>query len=225
LGSKLDEKILCVEKLGYFLGLESNKSLFSPKTTDQEILDFYSKKTSFGREHNLQRLVPIWLERGIAEKNPNYLQPIPYIVVMSYNDENDEILTYIRSKKGGEKRLHDKVSIGIGGHINDFDVRSKFGGFFPIILDCLYREIREETGVSLYEHPHLLSQEGWFYSPVKEVDRVHLCLLHVLRIQKNLINLNYFDPETGKRAEWLPKEKISVLENLETWSIEALKYI
>ena len=69
-------------------------------------------------------LAALWKGNGVsfmarpeAEKNPAYKQLIPY-VIMAYEDT---YLCYIRGRGVDEKRLSEKVSIGIGGHINPSD--------------------------------------------------------------------------------------------------------
>src|SRR4030042_1667445 len=53
--------------------------------------------------------------REAAEKDPILKQIIPYGVIRSMEGK---VLTYRRTKSSGEGRLHNKASIGIGGHIN-----------------------------------------------------------------------------------------------------------
>ncbi len=59
-----------------------------------------------------------FVERAYAERTPELQQIIPYTVVQV---GSGEVLLVRRLKKGGEKRLHDKLSIGIGGHIEPAD--------------------------------------------------------------------------------------------------------
>ena len=59
-----------------------------------------------------------FVDRDEAELNESLLQVIPYIVI----HHMDTFATYRRSAKGGENRLHDKFSIGLGGHVNIDDL-------------------------------------------------------------------------------------------------------
>jgi predicted NUDIX family phosphoesterase len=61
-----------------------------------------------------------FVERAHAEANPDLKQVIPYTLVV----RGGEVLCLQRSRRGGEARLHDKWSIGVGGHINPVDVPS-----------------------------------------------------------------------------------------------------
>jgi predicted NUDIX family phosphoesterase len=59
-----------------------------------------------------------FVERSVAERTPAWKQVIPYTLVQC----GERILLARRTKQGGEARLHDKHSIGIGGHINPVDL-------------------------------------------------------------------------------------------------------
>ena len=63
------------------------------------------------REHGF------FVERDVAERTPEWKQVIPYTVVTC----NSRVLLTRRLGTGGEARLHDKLSIGVGGHINPVD--------------------------------------------------------------------------------------------------------
>ena len=58
-----------------------------------------------------------FMDRGTAEEDPSHKQLIPYCVFRC----GDKILHYTRGKAGGESRLHAKISVGVGGHINPID--------------------------------------------------------------------------------------------------------
>lgn len=61
-----------------------------------------------------------FVEREHAEHDPALQQVIPYTLVV----RDGEVFLLTRSKRGGEARLHDKLSIGVGGHINPVDLPS-----------------------------------------------------------------------------------------------------
>lgn len=54
-----------------------------------------------------------YMDRDPAEADPLHKQLITYAVLMV----GDEVLIYTRGKSGAEDRLHNKRSIGVGGHI------------------------------------------------------------------------------------------------------------
>jgi predicted NUDIX family phosphoesterase len=83
------------------------------------------------REHGF------FVERRHAERDPSLKQVIPYAVF----EDAGRVFLMRRLGKGGEARLHGKLSVGVGGHINPVD-----GADDP--LDAgLRREIEEEVAV------------------------------------------------------------------------------
>ena len=64
-----------------------------------------------------------FVERRWAEHDSTLKQIIPYGLVASPAG----VFLVKRLAKGGEKRLHDRLSIGIGGHVNPFDMPASGG--------------------------------------------------------------------------------------------------
>ncbi|QDV06283.1 hypothetical protein Poly30_17910 [Planctomycetes bacterium Poly30] len=58
-----------------------------------------------------------FVERPYAERTPSLKQVIPYTVVV----RGEEVLLLQRTKGGGDARLHDKLTLGVGGHVNPID--------------------------------------------------------------------------------------------------------
>jgi predicted NUDIX family phosphoesterase len=79
------------------------------------------------RAEKVGRYVP----RPAAETDRSIKQIIPYLVLA----DDDRIFLMKRTRAGGDERLHDLYTIGVGGHLNPGD-----GG----ILGGLAREWREE---------------------------------------------------------------------------------
>lgn len=65
-----------------------------------------------------------FVERDYAERTPALKQIIPYAIVVT----RGKVLLLKRTKRGGEARLHDKLSIGVGGHVNPIDAEPKRSG-------------------------------------------------------------------------------------------------
>jgi predicted NUDIX family phosphoesterase len=55
--------------------------------------------------------------RGDAEHDPSWKQVIPYVALR----DGDAIFLMRRSRAGGDVRLHDRYTIGVGGHVNPAD--------------------------------------------------------------------------------------------------------
>jgi len=72
-----------------------------------------------------------YFPRPAAESDPSLKQIIPYLVLR----DGDRIFLMKRTKAGGDARLHDHYTIGVGGHLNPGD---------SSILGGLAREWREE---------------------------------------------------------------------------------
>jgi predicted NUDIX family phosphoesterase len=75
--------------------------------------------------------------RRRAEEDSTFKQIIPYCVVR----HKEDVLLLRRLKTQGEKRLHNKLSIGVGGHINPVDVEGDL-----LELGC-EREMAEEIAI------------------------------------------------------------------------------
>jgi predicted NUDIX family phosphoesterase len=78
-----------------------------------------------------------FIERRRAEEDSTFKQIIPYCVVR----HEEDVLLLRRLKTQGEKRLHNKLSIGVGGHINPVDVEGDL-----LELGC-EREMVEEIAI------------------------------------------------------------------------------
>src|SRR5262245_32713325 len=97
--------------------------------TDREAQEFLGRLGAHG----------FFVERERAERTPAWKQVIPYCVVAS----DDQVLLMKRRAKGGEARLFDKLSIGVGGHINPVDREDGT----DLLLSAARREIAEELEV------------------------------------------------------------------------------
>lgn len=78
--------------------------------------------------------------RGDVEDDPSFKQLIPYCVIV----QGGKILVYERGKSGGEQKLHAKLSLGIGGHINPEDSGEALSGAEQLHR-ALVRELDEEV--------------------------------------------------------------------------------
>jgi predicted NUDIX family phosphoesterase len=147
----------------------------------------------------------VFMARSEAEYNFNHKQIIPYVAVRNGTD----YLLLKRTKKQTEKRLHDKYSLGIGGHINPVVRDSEEN----IILQGLHRELNEE--IHLHE-PGELHFIGVIHDESSSVSRVHLGLLYVLDVLSSGFEVLEDDKMT---AAWMPGEKLSEFyPYFETWS-------
>jgi len=111
--------------------------------------------------------------RSQVETDPNFKQLIPYMV-FCYTDSSGgiRIFQYVRGKGMGESRLHQKRSIGIGGHISTEDRQQHLGDVYQ---EGMLRELNEEIVL------HTTFTErcvGLINDDSTEVGRVHLGIIH-----------------------------------------------
>ncbi|MDO7977385.1 NUDIX domain-containing protein [Oceanotoga teriensis] len=148
----------------------------------------------------------VFLDRDKAENDENFKQIIPYVI---FKNTNDQILITKRTKNQSEKRLHEKISAGIGGHINlnDYSENPEMTFF-----NGLNREINEELKIKDLEE---LKYLGLIYDDSNEVSRVHIGILFTAQVK----NAEIKEVENFE-ANWLKKEEIENLkeENFETWT-------
>ena len=144
------------------------------------------------------------LPRPDAETDPTHKQIIPYITVC----RGDEVFVMRRLKKGGEDRLHGKLSLGVGGHINP----DEDGSGQDALMRGIQREIEEEVFISDLVS---MTPRGVINDDTNEVGAVHLGLFYVLEAKGEV-----FVRETDKlEGFWLERRKLpEMTQHFETWS-------
>lgn len=122
------------------------------------------------------------IDRAICETDESTLQLLPYNVLLN---EEGKVFCYVRGGGGKEGRLHGKLSIGIGGHVDEAP-----GGYTESLAYLLAneaaREIREEVALTGPIHPTFTH---YLMDYTNAVGRVHLGLLSVNRIQTSQIGV------------------------------------
>lgn len=148
-----------------------------------------------------------YMDRELAEQSPQFKQIIAY-AIFCYGEK---VLAYARTSKGGEARLHDKMSLGIGGHINPVD---GLADSVDTYLTGVEREIREEiifSGNATQELYAVINDDR------DEVGSVHLGIVHRFQLDS---------PEVAPNEKKLTDMKFYTLEELsgdlysrlESWS-------
>ena len=141
-----------------------------------------------------------FLDRPTAEVSPQYKQIIPYVVIR----HGGQYYLLQRTQKQTEARLHLKLSIGVGGHINPDT---------PDLLDGLHKELEEEVHVA---GDYDLTFAGILNDDTTEVGSVHLGAVFVLDAHDDDVSVRETEKMTGRWAE--VSELRGVYESLETWS-------
>lgn len=100
------------------------------------------------------------------ENNESLQQIIPYVWIV--NLETKQVFAYQRSagKNYSEKRLQNKISCGIGGHIEN----QTEGKVADPITHAMMRELKEEVSISEYPTPKIV---GYINDDSDSVGRVH----------------------------------------------------
>ena len=156
-----------------------------------------------------------FMPRQQAENDPAYKQIIPYIVLAG----RGQVFIYRRGKRGGEDRLHDKLSIGLGGHVNPEDET-----LFSMGPEAYHRAVERE----LFEEVEI---EGGFRNRIvglinddsDPVGRVHFGVVHLFELTRPRAKSNE-SPITRGRFEPLSRIE-GQPDRLETWSSLLLPHL
>ncbi|MFL5329395.1 MAG: phosphoesterase [Gemmataceae bacterium] len=147
---------------------------------------------------------PTFRSRSVVENDPSWLQLIPYLVLR----HRKRIFHYTRGQAGGEKRLHSRRSIGIGGHINPCDAES--GNLYRA---GMLRELQEEVAISGEFRDELF---GFVHDPSTPVGQVHLGVVHVLLLPDDKAEAR--DPAVIECGFAEPEQLIAEMDMFESWS-------
>lgn len=174
------------------------------------------------RFYAIDQWTPSMMSRDVCETDPTHLQVLPYVVLVS---EDDEIYMYTRGAAGAESRLHAKRSVGLGGHIDSLPVGMTLREH---IAHEAIREVEEECGYkpALKEMLMSLDSHTRLYSTESDVDSVHLGLVIML----NVLKKDIVKPEEGTIVDprWMLTEELQAYSFLERlvkpqcmlWSLE-----
>lgn len=103
--------------------------------------------------------------RDQVEQDSSWKQVIPYSVLR----HGDHLLQLRRLSTQGEARLHHRLSIGVGGHVNP-----ETGDDEPLLIRGMRRELSEE--ICIDAHQVQFRMLGWINDDLTEVGQVHLGL-------------------------------------------------
>lgn len=150
----------------------------------------------------------VFRPRNILEEDPSYKQIIPYAVICYGN----EVYMFRRLNKQTEVRLHNKCSLGVGGHMNPYGDK--------IDIDYLHHELEREMHeeVKLGEGCEIVDMKpvGFINDDLSEVGKVHLGVLYHITVSNNHIEINETEKMTG---EWVAISDLAkYYSNMETWS-------
>jgi predicted NUDIX family phosphoesterase len=149
------------------------------------------------------RFVP----RADAEVDRRLKQVIPYLVLRDW----ERYFLMRRTKAGGDARLHDRYSIGVGGHLNPGD-GDLAGG--------LRREWREELIAEFDPEFELI---GLLNDDTTDVGSVHLGAVYVADARGLPVAIRETEKLSGQFAS--PAEVADVVDRMETWSALVFEHL
>jgi predicted NUDIX family phosphoesterase len=138
--------------------------------------------------------------RSAAEQDPRLKQVIPYLVLR----DGGRWFLMRRTRAGGDARLHDRWSIGVGGHLNPGDVD---------VLGGLRREWAEELVADFV--PDFVPV-GLLNDDTTPVGTVHVGIVYVADAAGRRVEIRETDKLVGTFAT--TDEVAAVRDSMETWS-------
>lgn len=144
-----------------------------------------------------------FLPRQQAEYDATVRQIIPYVILR----RQGSYFLLRRLKKQTEQRLHQKLSLGVGGHINPTEEAAA-----DPILAGLHRELAEEVDVPSVRS---LTCVGLINETTGGVSDYHTGLVYLMETD-GAVTVRETEKMTGSWAT--PQELQAVYEDLETWS-------
>lgn len=157
---KEDELILVVPRDILF-----SKGLFQGLSADEN--EYYAEIVKSKMEFH---------PRGLMEENVLYKQIIPYLVF----HHNGRYFLMQRTNQGSETRLHNRCTLGIGGHVRKEDLLG------VSIVDWASREFYEEV---CYEGSLKFDFLGVLNDDKNDVGKVHLGFVYILHGNSDKISI------------------------------------
>jgi len=150
-----------------------------------------------------------FVERRWAERDSSLKQVIPYTLLT----HGDEVFLLRRTAQGGEARLHGKLSVGVGGHINPVDL----SGAQDVLDAGCRRELEEEVAIST---SYALTTVGVINDDSSDVGSVHFGLVNVARCETAEVAIRETDVLEGSFVSRQALREMARVqrERFETWS-------
>jgi predicted NUDIX family phosphoesterase len=157
-----------------------------------------------------------FIRRKEAEHAPGYKQLIPYQLFAS----GDCFFVYRRGGGVGEGRLAGRLSVGIGGHINNDDAEKN-------LLDLQTYEAalqRERTEELLCPDDMPTDFIGWINDDSDPVGQVHLGAVHLCQVRdRNSLQVREQGEDIHAQGWWDFDEVKKHQESFEKWSLLAVE--
>lgn len=176
-----------------------------------KLLTYKEKGLIKGNRDVLNRIVQhgLFRKRSELEEDPAFKQIIPYGII----SHNESYYLFQRTSGQAEKRLQNKLHLGVGGHMNPG--RSEGPGE-EYLIDELKRELFEEVRLINGCVIEKIEFIGFINDDSIPVGRVHFGLLYNIHVSSEYLEINEPDKMT---AVWVAKTDLAeYYENMETWS-------
>ena len=176
-----------------------------------ELLNY--KETGLIRQNSeaLKQIVQkgLFRKRSELEEDPSFKQVISYAVISN----NNSYYLFRRTSGQREKRLHNQLSLGVGGHMNPGDSKESDEQY---LISELKRELSEEVrllnGCSIVDIEFI----GFINDDTIPVGRAHIGLLYNIHVSNKEVYINETDKMT---AEWIDKSNLAEFyKDMETWT-------
>jgi predicted NUDIX family phosphoesterase len=176
-----------------------------------KLMTYKKKGLIKGNSEVLKRIVQngLFLRRSELEEDSSFKQIIPYAII-----SNKEAFYLFRRRSGQtEKRLHNKFSLGVGGHMNpDGSMESKEQYLINELKRELYEEVKLLNGCLIEDIEFI----GFINDDTIPVGRVHIGLLYNIHVSNKEVYINETDKMT---ADWVDKSNLAEFyEGMETWT-------
>lgn len=161
------------------------------------------------------------MQRHLAERDSSVIQLVS-VFILRYGDQ---YLTYKRTKRLPEERLHGFYSIGFGGHLNLPEITTRLFNIFRPDHEAEYLVMRELAEEVRFEPGSLpgIRYKGLLYDDSQQVSRQHLGIVYDVLLKSQ-------EFEIGERGFLMhPKfETLSQIEerlsDFESWSLIIARY-
>jgi len=183
----------------------------APAAEIWSLLTYKEQGLIYGNSDALKMIVQkgLFRKRNELEKDPSFKQIIPYAIISN----KESFYLFKRTSRQAEKRLHNKFSLGVGGHMNPGNLKEPNEQYF---INELKRELFEEVRLlngCLIEDIEFI---GLINDDTIPVGRVHIGLLYNIHVSNKNVVINETDRMT---ADWIDKPDLAEFyEGMETWT-------
>jgi predicted NUDIX family phosphoesterase len=193
----MDEQVMVftaelLGRLGCFRGFSSNVDAYIPSLLDPDNVRF--------------------LPRSRAEDDPSFKQVVPYVVLRC----GEFVYCYERGRKGTEARLHQLLSLGIGGHICQSDGPAGTQAYEAGLL----RELDEEVHIDAGFRRRMI---GMVHDDTSPVGAVHFGIVHLFDLAAPRVTFR--DPALANACFRPFDEAVALRHRFESWSAFVIDHL